>query len=65
MVKSLAYKAQMDALCRAWWLNHAHTQAREMLVLLRLFFLQEFVDDLFYIAMLAVDGVVQLTHIIV
>jgi hypothetical protein len=36
-----------------------------MLALLRLFFLQEFVDDLFYVAVLAVYGVVQLTHIIV
>ena len=39
--------------------------AQEMLALLRLFFLQEFVDDLFYVAVLAVYGVVQLTHIVV
>jgi hypothetical protein len=50
---------------RLEWLSHARTRPREMLALLWLFFLQEFVDDLFYVAVLAVDGVVQLTHIVV
>ena len=49
---------------RLVWMSHAHTQG-DAGVALWLFFLQEFVDDLFYVAMLAVYGVVQLTHIIV
>src|SRR5580692_4337844 len=40
-------------------LSHAHTQPRwGMLALLWLFFLQEFADYFFYVAVLAVDGVI-------
>jgi hypothetical protein len=60
-VKSLAYKAQVDALC-CDWLCPAEGDAGAALWL---FFLQEFADDLFYVAVLAVDGVVELAHIVV
>jgi hypothetical protein len=64
LVKSFAYKAQAGCVVLPiGWL--CPYPAQEMLALLRLFFLQEFVDDLFYVAVLAVYGVVQLTHIIV
>src|SRR5580658_10142904 len=46
--ESCVQSASGCVMLRLEWLSHARTRPREMLALLWLFFLQEFVDDLFY-----------------